>query len=249
MKEYKSVIIALIASISAIVCISILSVSFVSYKKTANSGGIVATGSASCDFESDLVVWRGDFSVYGATPKDAYGTIKKDAGLIQAYLEKSGVTAEEMVFSSITIQPHYEDDYNEEGIIIGSHQEGYDLYQSVTVTSGDLDKVDTVSRDITTLIESGVAFNSYSPEYYYTKMDELKLQLIEEATANAKTRIDIMAVGTGGSAKQLLDASLGVFQITAQNSSSEDYSYGGVFNTSSRMKTASITVRLKYAAN
>ena len=79
-------------------------------------------------------------------------------------------------------------------------------------------------------------------------MDELKLQLIEEATQNAKQRIDIMAEGTGGKAGKLLNANLGVFQITAQNSDSE-YSYGGSFDTSSRNKTASITVKLNYGVD
>ncbi len=249
MKEFKSILIALIAGASAILCVLILTTSLVSYKKSANSGGFTATGSASCDFESDLVVWRGSFSAYGYTPKEAYNTLKNDAGLIQDYLTDNGITQDEVVFSSVNISSHFVDDYNEEGYIVGSHQEGYDLYQEVTVTSTDLDKVDTISRDITKLIESGVEFNSYAPEYYYTKLDELKLQLIADATENAKARIDLMAEGTGSAAGKLLDSNLGVFQITAQNSSSESYSYGGAFNTSSRMKTASITVKLKYAVN
>jgi hypothetical protein len=38
---------------------------------------------------------------------------------------------------------------------------------------------------------------------------------------------------------------MGVFQIIAQNSS-EDYSYGGSFNTNSKNKTATITIKLVY---
>jgi hypothetical protein len=38
---------------------------------------------------------------------------------------------------------------------------------------------------------------------------------------------------------------MGIFQITGQNSN-EDYSWGGTFNTSSRKKTASITVRVNF---
>ncbi|MEL6974922.1 MAG: SIMPL domain-containing protein, partial [Bacteroidota bacterium] len=37
----------------------------------------------------------------------------------------------------------------------------------------------------------------------------------------------------------------GVFQITGQNSG-EDYSWGGAYNTASKNKTASITMRLEY---
>jgi len=39
---------------------------------------------------------------------------------------------------------------------------------------------------------------------------------------------------------------MGVFQITGQNSN-ENYSYGGTFNTTSKNKTASITLRTEYA--
>ena len=109
-------------------------------------------------------------------------------------------------------------------------------------------KVENISRDITKLIESGVEFESELPEYYYTKLDEVKLDLIEKATANAKERIDIMSAGSGAKAGKLLSAALGVFQITAKNSGSESYSYDGYLDTSSRYKTANITVRLNYAA-
>ncbi len=246
MKEYKGIVIALIAGICAIVCVSIMSGKLVTYKQTSGSGGLTATGSASCDFEADLIVWRGNFSAYGMTTQDAYRRLKKDAEVIRNYLVENGVTDEEMVFGSISISKRYRYEYNDEGYEIGRYEDGYDLYQEISVTSNDVDKVDNISRDITQLIEADVEFNSESPEYYYTKLDELKLQLIEEATANAKERIDIMAQGTGAEVDQLLTANLGVFQITAQNTNS-DYSYGGTFNTSSRQKTASITVKLNYS--
>ena len=79
--------------------------SIVDYKKTSGAGGLTATGSASIDFESDLVVWRGSFSAYGATPKDAYAIIKKDAEVVRQYLLENGVSEEELVFSSVDISP------------------------------------------------------------------------------------------------------------------------------------------------
>ncbi len=248
MKEYKGIVIALIAGICAIISVSIFTGNLVSYKKTSGSGGLTATGSANCDFESDLIVWRGNFSSEGDTAQEAYRSIKKDADLIRKYLTDNGVTEEEMVFSSVTINEVWESEYNEEGDRIRDYLTGYSLYQDVSITSTDIDKIENISRDISGLIESGVQFTSNEPEYYYTKLDELKLQLIEEATQNAKSRIDLMAAGTGASVGELLNANLGVFQITAQNSNTE-YSYGGSFDTSSRNKTASITVKLNYSVN
>ena len=87
---------AIIAAVTAVVCVLIVTSQFTGYKKTANSMGLTATGSASCDFESDLIVWRGRFSAYGMTTGDAYGVIKNDAEIVKNYLLEKGVTEEEL---------------------------------------------------------------------------------------------------------------------------------------------------------
>ena len=243
------VLTALILGGAAIICTSMLMNAILGFRKAGGGNGLSATGSASCDFASDLIVWRGSFCVHGETPKDAYSSIKNDAQLVQKYLEDNGVAADEMAFSSVSISQSYTSRYDEEGNYIGDEENGYDLTQSLTVSSSDVDKVESISRDITQLIESGVDFESEHPEYYYTRLDEMKLELIEKATANAKERIDIMAEGSGANLGNLLTANLGVFQITARNSANEGYSSGGTFNTSSRYKTASITVKLNYSVD
>ncbi|MFN5843592.1 MAG: SIMPL domain-containing protein, partial [Bacteroidota bacterium] len=82
-------------------------------------------------------------------------------------------------------------------------------------------------------------------QYYYTKLAELKIQMIAEATRDANERATKIAENADAQVGKLKDASMGVFQIVAQNSS-EEYSWGGSFNTASKRKTASITVRLEY---
>ncbi len=47
---------------------------------------------------------------------------------------------------------------------------------------------------------------------------------------------------------KLRKANMGVLQITEKNSN-EDYGYGGAFNTSSRNKTGSITIKMEFAAD
>ncbi len=247
-RKNMPVLVALIAAAAAMVCTAIFTNGLVSFKKSGAGDGLTATGSASCDFESDLVVWRGGFSASGTTTEEAYRIIKDDAEELKAYLFENGVTEEELVFNSVDTSPTYQTRYDEYGNYLEEYQAGYELSQTLTVTSSDIDKVELISRDITKLIESGVQFTSYSPEYYCTKLDEVKLDLIQKATENAKQRIDIMAEGTGGRPGKLLTASLGVFQITAKNSGTGEYSYSGAFDTSSRYKTATITVRLNYEA-
>ena len=246
MKAYKSVIITCIAGICAIICVMIGTNGLKEAKLGKAGAGLSATGSASVDFESDLAVWRGNFSVRGDTSREAYREIEKNADIVKKYFEEKGVSGDEMTFYAIYISELTKEVYNTEGECIGYEDDGYELTQSFEVSSPDVEKITAISNECTELIDSGVEIMSDAPEYYYTKLDELKLQLIEEATKNAKERIDIMAQNAGCEAGELLTANLGVFQITGAYSSTEEYSYGGTFNTSAKDKTASITVRLNY---
>ena len=72
--------------------------------------------------------------------------------------------------------------------------------------------------------------------------------MISRATADARQRAEIIAKNSGGQLGELVSAKMGIFQITGQNSN-EDYSWGGTYNTSSKKKTASITMKLTYEAN
>lgn len=207
---------------------------------------ISATGSASVDFESDIIIWRCSFSTWAYTSRDAYKKIKKDAALVKEYLTDNGLNKDEIVFNSVDIMENFKDTYDENGNYTGSEPNGNTLTQSVIITSSNIDTVEKISRDISSLLDSGVELTSNQPEYYYSDLDALKLDLIDKASANAKERIDIMAKNAGANIRKLKSSNLGVFQITAKNSGTGSYSYDGAFDNTSRFKTATITVRLEY---
>ena len=234
-----------LCAVALILCTLIFTKGLVTYK-SSQTGGLSATGSASVDFESDLIVWRGTYSAYANTTSEAYSRLQRDSDKIRRFLSDYGIEEDDIVFSAIEISKRYSSNYNEAGNYVGDTFAGYELYQTVTVSSEDVDSVEEVSRDITELIEDGVEFTSNSPEYYYQDLDSLKLELVQAATENAKERIDLMAQGSGCTVGKLVSSNLGVFQITGQNSADDEYSSGGTYNTSSRMKTATITVKLNY---
>lgn len=207
---------------------------------------ISATGSANLNFESDLIVWRGSFSTHAETSKSAYKRLQSDADAVKKYLIDNGLQENEFAFSSVNINHISKEIYDENGNFRGTEYDGYDLYQSITVSSHNLDAVEKVSTDISSLLSSGIQFTSGAPEYYCTTMDDLKLELIEKATKNARMRVDLMAANSGARIGKLLNSNLGVFQITAMNTGSSAYTYDGCLDTSSRMKTATITVKLTY---
>ena len=129
---------------------------------------------------------------------------------------------------------------------VGESFTGYTIVQQFTISSKEVAKTEKVSREITDLLNEGIQITSSSPRYYFTNLDDLKISLISQATENARLRAESMAVNAGSKLGELKDAKMGIFQILGQDSG-EDYSWGGTYNTSSKNKTASITMKLTYA--
>ncbi|MBL7747898.1 MAG: SIMPL domain-containing protein [Chitinophagaceae bacterium] len=240
----KNYITATIVALAAIICFWVLGNAYkYKYKSTEN---ISVTGLAEKDFVSDQIVWTGNYSRVTMDLKTAYSQLKDDESKIRAYLKGKGVQDTELVFSAVSIDKLFNTRYSSDGKELGTDFNGYSLKQTVTVDSKDIEKVEKISREVTELIESGIEFNSSAPSYYYTKLSELKVDLLAKASADAKLRAATIAKNSGGGLGRIKKATMGVFQITGQNSD-EDYSYGGAFNTSSKNKTASITIKIDYA--
>ncbi|MDR2485097.1 MAG: SIMPL domain-containing protein [Treponema sp.] len=242
MKKHLNTI---IVCLSVIICVIIFSVSIITLK-TAQNDYIVVTGSATKSFVSDLIVWRGAFSKKATTSKEAFSKLKNDTAAVKDYLIKNGVNEQYIVFSSIDLNENYEHEYNQDGRITKTIFTGYTLTQRVTIESIEVDKIEKISRDITELIDLGVEFFSIPPEYYYTKLDELKLDLIAKSAENSRMRAETIVKESGAKIAKLRSANLGVFQITPENSSTDSYSSGGAYDVSSKNKTAFITTRLEY---
>ena len=113
------------------------------------------------------------------------------------------------------------------------------------ISTFKIEKVEKISREVTELLNKGIQLYSMSPRYYYTKLEDLKIEMVSRATENALLRAKSISENSGAQLGDLSLAQMGIFQITGQNSN-EDYSWGGAYNTSSKEKTASITMKLTY---
>jgi hypothetical protein len=205
---------------------------------------VSVTGLAEHDFTSDLIVWEGNFTRKSLNIKEAYSSLKSDEQKIRSYLKEKGINDNEIVFSAINTTKDFDTYYDNNGNPRSTFS-GFVLSQSIEIESNNLSKIEKISREITELLDFGIEFNSSQPRYYYTKLNELKIDLLAQATADGKLRAETIANNSGSKLGQLKKASMGIFQITGKNSN-EDYSWGGVFNTSSKNKTASITIRMEF---
>lgn len=238
----KNIASSLIIGIAVIITAIILGTAFKDRYKYQDT--ITVTGLGKQDFNSDLVVWSGNFTRKSDQISSGYTLLNVDREVIKQYLTEKGLPSESIVFSSVDINRDYENYYDENEKYI-SRFTGYSLSQNVTIESNDVDRVENISREVTELLNKGVEFYSNSPDYYYTKLDSLKLDLIAAATEDATKRATNIAENANSDLGDLKSASLGVFQIIAQNSN-EEYSWGGAFNTYSKRKTANVTVKLEF---
>lgn len=241
MGEYGRI---LVTGFIVVVCVIIAARAYVNRNKAQEL--ISVTGIGSLNFEADLAVCSGEFKRTDENLQNAYKVLNDDRKVVESYLKSKGVTDKELLFTSISINKtfrHVKDAESEKDIFTG-----YELSQTVRIESSNVDRVEQVSRELTEIIYKGIEFYTQPPLYYYTKLDEIKLAVIAEATKNARLRAESIAKNSKGDLGALKNASLGVFQITAQNSE-ESQSWGGNFNTGSKKKTATTTVRLSYSVN
>jgi len=239
----KNNITAIVFGLAIVIAAYILGNAVINRNKA--EGTVDVTGLGKADFTSDLIVWEGSFAKESYNLQQAYQDLEKDKKVITDYLFSKGITENELVFNAVNSRKNTRSKYSDDGKYIGEEFLGYVLTQSLQIDSNDVEKVERISREITELLNRGIQFYSQSPRYYYTKLADLKIEMISKATEDARIRAEKIAENSGSLLGDLISAKMGIFQITGQNSN-EDYSWGGTYNTSSKEKTASITMKLSY---
>ena len=206
---------------------------------------IVVTGLGETEFASDLIVWDGELVYDTQDVASGYAQLERNKQKVLEFITSRGVAAEQIVFKFVNVYKQTEPVYNANGNYAGQRFTGYRLSQGFSIESSEVDKVENISREISALIAKGVSIEAYQPSYYYTKLDDVKLSLIERASADARVRAEKIATNAGARVGRVASAKMGVFQITGANSN-EEFSAGGSFNTSSRQKKARITMKVEY---
>jgi len=205
---------------------------------------ITVTGSARKRITSDLVVWSAGVSSQSLLLADAYKQLADNIPRIKQYLLDKGIPEDQMTVSSISTLTlkRRDSDGNETSEITG-----YSLSQQIEVRSNDVQKIAQVARESTELINQGILIESKTPQYYYTQIGDLKIEMLGEAAKDAKERAAKIASSTGNSIGSVRSARMGVLQITAADST--DVSDYGVYDTSTIEKDMTAVVNVSFAVN
>lgn len=235
-KKINFVPMAAILGISLIVAAGLVAGTI--YKIKALDNTLVVTGSAKTKVTSDLAKWSMRFSrtVPVSDLKRGYADMERDLGVVKAFFKNNGIEESALVISPVFADKNY---YYEK---TGSGVQEYMLQQTVEVQSKDVAKIKALAANTKYIVDNGVIFSPQSPEYYYTKLSDLRIELLGEAVKDAKMRAGKIAESGGQMVGSLRSTSVGVTQVTAVNSIDAISDYGA-YDTSTEEKEVMVTVR------
>ena len=241
LKNTQIIILGVCIAFATIISALIISKGMVEFKKFSEQV-IEVTGSAEKRITSDYIVWECHFSRCAPVLKDAYAMLEEDLKKVKNYLLAQGIKESEIYIYPVSTKIMYKK--TEKGYDT-NEVENYCVSQRIKVESHDVPKVDSVARCSTELIKQGIQFFSEPPKYFYTKLDTLKVEMLKEATANAKQRAVNIARSTGNTIGSIRSARMGVFQINPVTST--DVSWYGNNDTSSLEKKVMAVVKVKFS--
>jgi hypothetical protein len=215
------------------------------WSRIAEGHVINVTGSAHKNVRSDLVVWRANFSVDAPTLLEAQRKLRADYDKVAAFLQLHGCA--DFTSSPPQIQELLAKQHNKTEDTTTNIRVGYQLTQSVEVRSADVDRVPQLVGGSGELLQEGVAFMSEGLVFIYTKAGDAKVEMMAEATRDARARAEQIASQGGRRVKELRSAHMGVVQINPIYSAAT--SWQGNNDTSSLEKTITATVTATFALN
>jgi hypothetical protein len=237
-KENSNKIIYFAIILGVCLIISALIGSFTFYKVRSPVDTLAVTGSVREKVTSDIAKWTSNFSRTVPVEEliSGYKTMQNDQKLVLSFFEDNGFTEEDITISPVFMEQLYLYDPN-------APKENV-LRQTVEIQSTDVEKITYMAKNTQELINKGVIFSTQSLEYYYSKLAELRIELIPDAINDAKLRAEKIAEGSGKEIGVIKSANLGVVQVLPVNST--EVSDWGTYDTSTIEKEVMIPVTVTF---
>ncbi|MCW1884270.1 SIMPL domain-containing protein [Luteolibacter flavescens] len=225
-------------------------------RKPPEKNNILITGSAKKRIVSDYIQWSATIEGSGADRTAAYLSLKGGTEKAVAFLKDQGIEPGDIKIESASITEEFEI-IREDKVLPGtnvplrtetSKSTGFRAVQVVSVGSSQVMLIEKASREITSLLEQDVFVTSHPPRYYYTRLGELKLEMLAEAAKDARSRAENILSSAGNAGLgALVYSSMGIININPANSTAA--SSEGNNDTTSYEKDIITIVRAEYKVN
>ncbi|MGH8034953.1 MAG: SIMPL domain-containing protein, partial [Lysobacterales bacterium] len=174
---------------------------------------VTVKGLSEREYPADIVIWPIPFTAANNDLGALYEALEKSAGQIREYLQAAGIEASEISMSVPLITDRAAQQWGDSS----QAEFRYVAVQTVTVYSVQVDQVRTLMGGLIELGKRGIVFSgdAYQSqvEYLFTRLNEIKPGMIEEATTAAREIGIKFANDSNSKLGKIRTASQGQFSI------------------------------------
>ena len=187
-------------------------IKFKEYERT-----VTVKGLSEREYKADIVIWPVEFTAAGNNLEALYTTVETNTGEIQEFLKNNGISADEISLSSPIITDRSAQQYGNNA----GAEFRYTALQNVTVYSKNVAAVRAVMSQLSRLGKKGIAFTGGNyesqTEYLFTRLNEVKPDMIEEATRKAREVARKFAADSQSTLGKIKKAYQGQFSINPRD--------------------------------
>jgi uncharacterized protein len=195
--------------------------------------------------KSDMAIWPVSFKETGNDLPQVFAKSQSDKDAVLKFFAGQGVTRKEISVGQIRVTDKLANEYS--GNNTGPR---YIVEQTVTVQSGDVDKIAKAGEKTADLVQAGIVVGGSEGQggikYKFNGLNALKPDMITEATRNARDSANRFAADSGSQVGSIKSASQGVFSISAADSISTGDEGGGDSGDASMMKKVRVVATVDY---
>ena len=187
-------------------------------------------GLAEREVDADLAVWNMSFSMGENNLESMQRSIVEKTEVIKKYLIKHGLEESDFTVKPAAITDNSLNSYMDQTKITYK----FVARQTILVRSEKIEAVKSAYADSLELVSAGIAVNQdYDSKvsYEFTKLNDIKPEMIAEATKNARTAAEQFAHDSNSKVGKIKKATQGLFTIEDAAVGLEDKKSVRVVNT------------------
>jgi hypothetical protein len=193
---------------------------------------VTVKGLAEREVLANKVVWPLPYKCVSNDMQKLYGEIEKNKNIVLSYLKDGGITDSEIVVSAPAVTDRLAQSYVPDNI-----QFRYQAEAVITVISPQVEKVIELMGKQIDLMKDGVIISNeynYQTQFEYTALNDIKPEMVEEATRNARAVAQKFAEDSDCELGNIRQATQGQFSISSDE-------------TTPQIKNIRVVTTVKYA--
>ncbi len=174
---------------------------------------VTVRGLAERDVTADLATWTIAYSAQSTDLQSAQTDIDRDTTAITAFFKELGFEADALKPTGANVNQ-----YSSNGI------PQYTIRQRLSLRTNDIDKAQAAVARQFDLVRRGVVLEDGSGmSYTFTKLDEIKPEMVAEATKDARKSAEQFAEDSGTDVGGIKSATQGYFSINSRDGDAGGY--------------------------